>query len=347
MPKILILGMGGTIAGKLDSKNAFDTTHYLAGALNVESLLDSIKHKSECITQNLCNIDSIEVNDGIWLDMLNALHTGLVDSNISAIVITHGSDTLEESAFLAYLCVASACARARKSVVMCASMRPLGCISSDALGNLANAISLAEYFSKQEIGCVCVCVNDRIFSAKSVKKTHTHNLNAFSGDEVGYVLDSKVYMYRDFWSDKIMESCEFLGLSSLARVEILYAYAGDNIASIAEFLFSQGVKGVVIAGCGAGNISSANKTALKKLMQKGLIVALSTRVNKGILPLFADIDSIQIAGLDSKKNIIQCEFISTINLSPQKARILLKLTLSKNYSPRKIQECFIKCSLVN
>ncbi|KAA6225072.1 MULTISPECIES: asparaginase [unclassified Campylobacter] len=311
-PRIAILATGGTIAG-LSKDNL--SLNYKAGVLSIDSLIKSLpKINAKISTYQISNIDSCDMDDEIQIKLAKKINE-LFEKDIDGIVVTHGSDTLEESAYFIQLSVKS-----NKPVIFTASMRPFFSLSSDGPKNLYNAIILATK-SKG----VLISINDKIFSPRVLSKTHTLNLNAFSSpNELGYIVDNDIFFYEKnkkapFDIDKI---------TTLPKVDILYSYSNDGNAISAKALFENGTKGLVIAGSGAGSIHKNLKNVLKELIKKGLIIVVSTRVAFGSVIL--------------SKEDIKLGFISALDLNPQKARILLILALSKTKNIQKIQKYFLK-----
>ncbi|MWV61882.1 hypothetical protein DCO58_07190 [Helicobacter saguini] len=306
---ILILATGGTIAGE-----SYES-YYKAGIKAIDSITSLLPRE---ITQNvnifskqICNIDSVEMNFKVWFrlyfEILQVIESKSLDTknskfhNIDSIIITHGTDTLEESSFFIYLLLESMLCKCGVSVIFTGSMRTLGDVCSDVLSNLSVAFKVA--ISKDSKG-VLVVFNDKIFSPKNVVKINMNDVNAFGSVNGGVmgVLESggvkffsenfvkKAKILSEFESEFKLGFLEFLKIetnelanfldsklsflesklefieSSLPKVHILYAYADDNVGDLATFLKQKGAAGVVIAACGAGNISAKNKEILESLM---------------------------------------------------------------------------------
>ncbi|TLD91569.1 asparaginase [Helicobacter magdeburgensis] len=324
-PNVVILATGGTIAGAVDS--SLQTTGYQAGVLSIESLLQSVPELASIAnleSEQIANIDSADMSDEIWLKLAKRVNALLKSSQVDGVVITHGTDTMEESAFFLHLV-----AKSDKPIVFVGAMRPSTALSADGPKNLYNAISLAASPESKGKG-VMVVMNDRIQSARYVSKTHTLNVNAFASPnagDMGYILDGKAFFYTIPAKPHTLQSeFDVDKLDSLPKVDILYSYANDNSQVAAQALFNHGTKGLVIAGSGAGSIHKNHKDMLKKLIQNGLVVVQSSRVNSGLV----------IANeADSKLG-----FISSYDLNPQKARVLLMLALSKTDNNERIAKIF-------
>ena len=324
-PNIVILATGGTIAGAVDS--SLQTTGYQAGVLSIESLLQSVPELANVAnleSEQIANIDSADMSDEIWLRLAKRVNALLKSSQVDGVVITHGTDTMEESAFFLHLV-----AKSDKPIVFVGAMRPSTALSADGPKNLYNAISLAANPESKGKGVMGV-MNDRIQSARYVSKTHTLNVNAFASpnaSDMGYILDGKAFFYTTPAKPHTLQSeFDVDKLDSLPKVDILYSYANDNSQVAAQALFNHGTKGLVIAGSGAGSIHKNHKDMLKKLMQNGLVVVQSSRVNNGLV----------IANEEDSK----LGFISSYDLNPQKARVLLMLALSKTDNNERIAKIF-------
>lgn len=324
-PNIVVLATGGTIAGSVDSN--IKTTGYKAGELGVEHLINAVPELNNIANlsgEQIANIDSSNMSDEIWLKLAKRVNELLQKPEIDGIVITHGTDTMEESAFFLHLTIKS-----QKPVVLVGAMRPASAISADGAKNLYNAVSLASSKEAHNKG-VMIVMNDRIQSARYASKTHALNVDAFSSPnsgDMGYILDGKIFFYTiPYKPHTIKSEFDVSALKALPKVDILYSYSNDGSNIAAKALFKNGTKGLIIAGSGAGSIHQNAKNELKNLMKNGLIVVQSSRVNNGLI----------IANeADSKLG-----FIGSLDLNPQKARVLLMLALTKRNNPKEIQEIF-------
>lgn len=325
-PKIAILATGGTIAGAID--NALSTTGYKAGAINVETLIKAvpeIKDLAIINTEQISNIDSSNMTNEIWLKLAKKINA-LLKTDIDGVVITHGTDTMEESAYFLNLSVKS-----DKAVVLVGAMRPATAMSADGPKNLYNAVALAINGEAKNKG-VMVAMNDKILSARGVVKTHTLNVDAFSSPnfgDLGYIIDGKVFFYNDILKIHTINSpFDVNELDKLPKVDILYSYVNDGNGVAAKALFENGTQGIVVAGSGAGSIHEEQKKVLRELLKKGLKVVVSSRIEAGNVALSKEDENLG--------------FINAQDLNPQKARILLMLALTKTNDNKKIQEYFLK-----
>ncbi|AJC93430.1 asparaginase II [Campylobacter volucris LMG 24379] len=325
-PKIAILATGGTIAGSIDS--AVATTGYTAGVVGVDALIKAVPQIQDLAViegEQIANIDSKDMTNEIWLKLAKEVNK-LLKSDVDGVVITHGTDTMEETAYFLNLTVKS-----DKPVVLVGAMRPSTAISADGPKNLYNAVALAVDPQAKNKG-VMVAMDDRIQSARGVMKTHSLNVDAFSSPDMGdmgYIVDGKVFFYNTNPKLHTKKSpFDVSKLKELPKVDILYSYANDGSGVAAKALFENGTKGIVVAGTGAGSIHDYQKDVLKELLKKGLKVAVSSRVVSG---------RVAVSEADAKLG-----FIDTGDMSPQKARVLLMLALTKTNDPKKIQEYFLK-----
>ncbi|TKX33264.1 asparaginase [Campylobacter taeniopygiae] len=324
-PKIAILATGGTIAGVID--DAITTTGYKAGALNIEVLLDAVPQIKEFATivgYQISNIDSSNMSNEIQLNLAKKINKLLTKDEIDAVVVTHGTDTMEETAYFLNLTIKS-----DKPVILTGAMRPSTAMSADGSKNLYNAVALAINEKSKNKG-VMIVMNDRILSARAAVKTHTLNLDAFSSPnfgDLGYILDGKVYFYNTIEKLHTKNTpFDIDHLEDLPKVDILYTYSNDGSGVAAKALFENGTQALVIAGSGSGNIHENQKNILKELMKKNLIVAISSRIQVGEVIL--------------SKEDEDFGFICAQNLNPQKARILLMLALTKTKNSKIIQNFF-------
>lgn len=324
--RIAILGTGGTIAGFIDSTIA--TTGYAAGAIDIDVLIKAvpqIRDLADISWEQIANIDSSNMCDEIWLRLAKKI-AKLFAEGIDGVVITHGTDTMEETAYFLNLTIKS-----DKPVVLVGAMRPSTAISADGPKNLYNAVALVVNKEAKNKG-VMVAINDKILSARGVVKTHSLNVDAFSSPDFGdfgYIVDGKVFFYNNVTKAHTKNApFDVSKLTSLPKVDILYSYSNDGSGVAAKALFEHGTKGIVVAGSGAGSIHKNQKDVLKELLKKGLKVVVSSRVVAGC-----------VAVSDSDEKL---GFISAEDLNPQKARVLLMLALTKTSDPKKIQEYFLK-----
>jgi len=322
----MILGTGGTIAGV--ASLAVEPLHYKAGVLSIETIIDQvpeIKEVANICGEEIAQVDSCNMNQDIWLKLARRINELLSSAAVDGIVVTHGTDTMEETAYFLNLVIKSL-----KPVVVVGAMRPVGTMGNDGPKNLYNAVVLAS--SKESIGQgVLVCLNDTINASRDVTKTNTTLQDSFKCPELGYlgyIYDKKACFYR-FSARKHTQQTEFeiTGLEELPLVDILYTYVNCNPILVTT-LVGAGAEGLIIAGLGNGGIPDAMKATLIEVGKKGTVIVRSTRVSNGIVTRN---DTVQ----DDLYN-----FVVSDTLNPQKARILLMLALTKTKDPTEIQRMF-------
>jgi L-asparaginase len=323
---IVILATGGTIAGIADSE--IETGSYESAVLSVDALIEEVpalKDLAAIKGEQICQIDSADMTSALWLRLANRINHLLHSPDVDGIVVTHGTDTMEETAYFLNLSIKSV-----KPVVLVGAMRPATAMSPDGPMNLYNAVVLAQ--SREAIGKgVLVSLNDTINSSREVTKTNTSLQDSFKAPELGYlgyVQGGKPHFYR-LSTRKHTAKSEFSidGLCELPRVDILYAHV-DSDAILPQAAVAAGAKGLIYAGVGNGGMSGRMKNALSEIARAGVVVVRSTRVSSGIVTCNDAFD-------DSR-----CGFIVSDTLNPQKARILLSLALTKTNRIQDIQRMF-------
>lgn len=321
LPNIVILATGGTIAGSAAANT--QTTGYKAGALGVDTLINAVpelKTLANISGEQVANIGSENMTSDVLLKLSKRVNELLARSDVDGVVITHGTDTLDESPYFLQLTVKS-----DKPVVFAAAMRPATSISADGPMNLYGAVKVAADKNARGRG-VMVVLNDRIGSARYISKTNASTLDTFKAVEEGYlgvIIGDHVYFQNRL--DKIHTTRSVFDVStltSLPRVDIIYGYQDDP-----EYMYDasieHGVKGIVYAGMGAGSVSKRSDAGIRKAISKGVVVVRSTRTGSGIVPPDAN----------------QPGLVSD-SLNPAKARILLMLALTKTQNPDVIQDYF-------
>ena len=321
LPNIVILATGGTIAGSAAANT--QTTGYKAGALGVDTLITAVpelKTLANIRGEQVSNIGSENMTSEVLLRLSQRANALLARNDVDGIVITHGTDTLDESPYFLNLTIKS-----DKPVVFAAAMRPATAISADGPMNLYGAVKVAA--DKQSRGRgVMVVLNDRIGSARFISKTNASTLDTFKAPEEGYlgvIIGDQVYFQNRL--DKVHTTGSVFDVSAvtqLPRVDIIYGYQ-DDPEYMYEAAVAHGVKGVIYAGMGAGSVSTRSNAGIRKAISHGVVVVRSTRTGSGIVP-----PDTQQPGLVAD------------SLNPAKARILLMLALSKTQDPALIQDYF-------
>ncbi|MBP7709952.1 MAG: type II asparaginase [Rickettsiales bacterium] len=324
---IAIVATGGTIVGagesSVDSK-------YSSSKIGIKQLIKTIPNLDKLANveaEQLMQIGSQDLTNLALLEISKRVNELLAKSSIDGVVITHGTDTLEETAYFLNLTLKS-----KKPIVLVGAMRPSTSLSADGSLNIYNAVALAASESAYNKG-VLVLMNDEIFSARDVTKTNTTNVASFkssSSGAIGYVNYGKTEIYysplRAHTTKTIFNVKK---LNDLPKVEIFYTYINQDPRVIDHFILN-GAKALIVAGVGDGN---ANKETLKKLAdaaKKGVIIVRSSRVGSGAVIANSEINDDELG------------FITADNLNPQKARIITMLALTKTSNIKEIREMFLK-----
>jgi L-asparaginase len=247
----------------------------------------------------------------------------LADPDIAGAVFTHGTNTIEETAYFMNLTV-----RSEKPAVIVGAQRPFSTLSSDGPLNLLNAIRVAADPVSRGKGTLVV-LNDEINAARDVTKTNTYRTETFQSRELGilgYADPDRVVFYRaPVRKHTVQSQFDLTQIGELPKVTILYSYTGDD-GDLAKAAVAAGAKGLVIAGTGAGHTQNARKILKELADSTGVVVVRSARVGAG--------------RVIRQDNWQEPGFVAADNLSPQKARILLQLALSKTNKPDEIQQMF-------
>jgi len=327
LPNIVILATGGTIAGAGASATG---SAYTSGQVKIDAMIDAvpnIRNLANLKGEQTANVGSQDMSVKVWLDLANRINTLLAGKDVDGIVITHGTDTQEETAYFLNLVVKS-----DKPVVLTGSMRPSTALSAEGPLNLYNAVAVAANPKSKGYG-VMVAMNDEIHSAHSVKKMMTTPVQSFQSPEEG-VIGSVIFGEVEFFhkpNGLHTTSSEFSvnGIKSLPRVDIVYTCA-DSSPDLIDLMVKAGAKGIVIAGVGDGNMNAGTLEAAKRATKAGVSVVRASRVPIGTVLI--------------KGEIVDTDYgtVSSYQLNPQKARILLMLSLLKNRSRDDLQKLFIE-----
>jgi len=310
LPTIAILATGGTIAGSAD--DAGSAARYRAGAVPIDQLLAASKLGLERIAnvraEQVAQIDSKDLTFDVWERLVARIRHWIDVERVDGVVITHGTDTLEETAMLLHLTQ-----QTDTPIVLTAAMRPSTSLSADGPLNLLNAVRLAASSSARERG-VLVAINQRVHAARDVQKAHTYAVEAFVSPDVGplgFVLDAQVQFQRAAQRVTAEEVLPMPPAGQWPWVEVVASYAQPD-ARVVDALVAAGVQGLVIAATGAGSIHASLEAALNRASQQGVFVLRSTRTGAGLVPA-------QPSGE---------RWASSGSLNPYKARVLLTLLLA-------------------
>ena len=325
LPNIVILATGGTIAGAAATGTQ---AGYTSGAVTIDAMLAAvpgITNLAHIKGEQVSNVGSQDMTMDIMLTLAKRINTLLAQDSVDGIVVTHGTDTMEETAFFLNLVVKS-----NKPVVMVGSMRPSTAVSADGPLNLFNAVGVAIDPNSRGRG-VLVAMNDWIHGAHSLTKTSTTAVQTFMSPLRGLVGVS-TYGKNDFyntpqWKHTTTSEFDTTGINKLPRVDVIFACA-DMSADLIDASVANGAKGIVIAGVGNGNMNKAALEAAARAARKGVVVVRSSRVATGTV------------GRNVEVNDDELNLVASDELNPQKARILLMLALLKPRSIAEIQNLF-------
>jgi len=324
-PNVVILATGGTIAGAAASGTQ---AAYTSGAVTIDAMIAAvpgIKDMANIKGEQISNVGSQDMSFDIMLKLAKRINELMRQGTVDGFVVTHGTDTMEETAFFLNLVV-----KGEKPVVMVGSMRPSTAVSADGPLNLYNAVGVAIDPNARGRG-VLVVMNDWIHAAHSLTKTSTTAVQTFMSPLRG-VVGVANYGKNDFYNNpewKHTSGSEFdvSDVSKLPRVDIVFGCA-DMPADLIDASVANGAKGIVIAGVGNGNMNKASLDAAANAAKKGVIVVRSSRVATGAV------------GRNVEVNDDELGFIASDELNPQKARLLLSLALLKSRSKADIQNLF-------
>jgi L-asparaginase len=327
LPNIVILATGGTIAGAGASSTG---SAYTSGQVKIEAMIDAvpnIRTLANLRGEQTANVGSQDMNVEVWLTLAKRINELLATPDVDGVVITHGTDTQEETAYFLTLVVKS-----DKPVVLTGSMRPSTALSADGPLNMYNAVAVAANPNARGYG-VMVVMNDEIHSAHDVKKMISTPVQTFQSPQegmIGTVIFGEVlFFHKPHGLHTVNSEFSVDGVTALPRVDIVYTCA-DVSTDLIDIMVKAGAKGIVIAGVGDGNMNAGTLEAAKRATAKGIPVVRATRVPVGAVLI--------------KGEVVDEDYgtVSSDELNPQKARILLMLALlKKNRSREDLQQLFI------
>ena len=323
LPNITILATGGTIAGGGDSATK---SNYTAGKVGVENLVNAVPQLKDIANvkgEQVVNIGSQDMNDNVWLTLAKKINTDC--DKTDGFVITHGTDTMEETAYFLDLTV-----KCDKPVVMVGAMRPSTSMSADGPFNLYNAVVTAADKASANRG-VLVVMYDTVLDGRDVTKTNTTDVATFKSvnyGPLGYIHNGKIDYQRTPARKHTGDTpFDVSKLNELPKVGIVYNYANASDLP-AKALVDAGYDGIVSAGVGNGNLYKTVFDTLATAAKNGTAVVRSSRVPTGATTQDAEVD-------DAKYG-----FVASGTLNPQKARVLLQLALTQTKDPQQIQQIF-------
>jgi len=326
-PTIIVLATGGTIAGIAGHAMRHE---YRAGQIAIENWLEeaqALGMEAQLRGRQIANIDSKDMGPAIWAKLHVEIAAAMDDPAIHGIVVTHGTDTAEETAFALDLTLP-----ATKPVVLVGAMRPADAVGSDGMRNFVNAVRVAS--DPQAVGRgVLLVMGDRVLAARDARKVRTRGTDdAFRGfprGGVALVTPSALEWFGRPWRENA--SARFAFPETWPRVPVLYVAAGAEPEMAARLCEADdarsGAKGIVIAGVGEGNMPRALYAELAERAARGLVVVRASRVDEGLV--------------DREPEDEESGFIAARALNPQKARILLRVMLANGIAdPDAMQAAF-------
>lgn len=323
LPRILVLATGGTIASTSDPRSAIG---YNAGGITGDQLLASVPGLDKIASikaEQISNVGSQDMNGKIWYQLATRIKQAIDRNEVDGIVITHGTDTMEETGFFLDHVLSTS-----KPVVLVGSMRPGGSTSADGPMNLYEAAEVAASPQSVNRGVLMV-MNDTINSPRWATKTNTTSVQTFQNPNagpLGYV-DAASIRYLSPAPTSHRKALE-LPSGGLPRVDIVYAHADMDATQIQDAV-QHDAKGIVLAGVGDGNASKAALDAMEAAARKGIVVVRSTRVSSGFVNRNVEVP-------DDKSG-----FVASYDLNPQKSRVLAQLLIANGVtSPDKVQKAF-------
>lgn len=326
MKNVTILATGGTIAG---AGNPGENLGYKSGAIAAADLVKSVpglERIANVTVEQICNVNSDDITDKVWLRLAKRVNELQQNPEVDGIVITHGTDTMEETAYFLSLTVdgsLSTAKRGAKHVVLTGSMRPATAAEPDGPANLLGAVQAAVGLAVDDdapANFVWVYFGHELFDARHVQKCSASDLMPMGVDYPGEGADAHAEPEKNFF--------DVSSLQELPRVNVVY-FAVDANPRILEFASSVS-DGLVIAGAGAGEFSLAWAEALSKI---DIPVVVSTRINHGSVTLNK---SLALAPDGVAR-------VSAGNLPPAKAAVLLRLALTQTANPKKLGTFFGGC----
>ncbi|VEF10311.1 glutaminase-asparaginase AnsB [Pseudomonas fluorescens] len=326
LANVVVLATGGTIAGA--GASAANSATYQAAKVGVEQLIAGIPELSKLANvrgEQVMQIASESITNGNLLQLGRRVAELADSKDVDGIVITHGTDTLEETAYFLNLVE-----KTDKPIIVVGSMRPGTAMSADGMLNLYNAVAVASSKDARGKG-VLVTMNDEIQSGRDVSKMINIKTEAFKSawGPLGMVVEGKSYWFRLPAKRHTMDSeFDIKNIKSLPDVEIAYSYG--NVSDTAyKALAQSGAKAIIHAGTGNGSVSSRVVPALQQLRKDGVQIIRSSHVNAGGFVL-----------RNAEQPDDKYDWVVAHDLNPQKARILAMVALTKTNDSKELQRMF-------
>lgn len=325
LPHVVLVGTGGTIAG---SAAAASGQHYTAGVVSVDDLLASvpgIDNIARLRCEQVFSVDSVELDLPGQLQLARRLAQIVANADVDGVVVTHGTDTMEESAYLIHLLLDT-----DTPVVLTGAMRPADGPGADGPANLLDAITVAASPEARGLGTLVV-FGGAVHSGREVSKRIANRLDAFDSvhGPLAEVAGGRLLLYgrpvRRFGASGAFDLAALP--ATLPGVEILLTHP-DMPASMCTAIVASGAAGIVHAGPGGGNVSTPVAAMLDNARHEGLVIVRSSRAGAGFV-------SRNGAICDTDRG-----WVAAGDLNPFKARVLLALALTQTHDPAAIQDIF-------
>jgi L-asparaginase len=314
-PLVFVVGTGGTIGSAGDYWTG-NTTRVPIAELVRTAGMDSV---ATVESEQFLNVPSSSIGPARWLELSRHIADIFrTRPEVRGIVVTHGTDTMEETAYFLDLTLGG-----DRPVVVTGSMRPSNMVGADGPANLTNAVRAVVDTAARGRGTM-VLMDDRLFSARDVTKTNSTRVETFQAPDRGplAIIDPEGAFYRTRSSGRTVAQFDISGLKDLPRVDVIYSYAGADSVAI-DAVVAAGAKGLVIAGVGRGGMTGSQTGAVRRAVAQGVVVVASTRTGSGRVPVGTTGNT-----------------IGSGDLNPQKARVLLALALTRTSDPVQIRKIF-------
>lgn len=322
LPLVVVLATGGTIASQYDP--AVGALRPALTGAEIVAAVPGLEQVARVEVEEIANVGSKDMTPEIWRTLSLRANRLLADEAVAGVVVTHGTDTLEETAYFLDLTVTS-----RKPVVVVGSQRASSYFDSDGPRNMLNAVRVA--VSAEAVGMgTLVVMNGQINAARDVTKTNTLDPETFRTLDFGALGVADMEAVRFYRAPTRRQTIPLREGDVLPRVEIVSQYAGADGRLIRLLLEDGRMEGLVIAGVGLGHVSRPAQDAIQEVRSRGIPVVLSTRVYTGrVVPLYA-----------SNIQLLEMGCVEADNLSPQKARVLLMLAMTRTSDPEELKPFF-------
>ena len=328
--RVYLFGTGGTISFVGETRTDFANYSYGGQQLTIQEMLARVPEANELadvVAEQIINVGSTEVYPSHWLKLANRINEQFsADPGAAGAAVTHGTATLEETAYFLNLTV-----RDPRPVVVTGAMRPPSAMGTDADNNLMDAVRVAAAEQSAGRGALVV-LNNEIQSARDVTKTDSYRVETFQSGHMGFLgyadADGAVKYYRRPEHRHTKDSeFDLAGIGELPTVDIAFGYAGAG-PTVIDALVDAGVDGIVAAGLGSGGSPSTFMAGLQRAIASGVPVVLATHVGTGRVV--------------QTRRFTEQGYIVADNLHPKKARILMMLGLTRTKDPAELQRMMLE-----